>query len=423
MTEVVTKNNMYEIGITDSHKEKMKNKLRERFLNYLRIHTEAINGSQGFPSSEGQVVFAQILVEELKKIGLEDVDFINGVVYATKRSNSETDHESIGFVSHIDTYPWSGNGTDPIIVEDYYGPDALRVSNKSYPNAVLSVLNECYLHHSLVISNRKVPLGGDDKAGIAEIITAMEYLIENEISTRNIYLAFTCDEEIGRGANLIDFSKFIPDYTIVVDGEAAGEINISDMSVFSCGINVRGQYVFLGKAKGVMKNAIDIVYELMDEFSEDAKPQNSENDEGFYHFSKIQGDTNNAILMCTIMSFDKEDMEKRISKLYEVCRNINNRLGSRTVSVMFPNGGYNECSIVTDDGLVRKIEKAMISNNIECKRIKFRGVTDANIFREIGREAITIGIGGGAFHSIFEWASINDMEKITNVIITLCSNQ
>lgn len=90
---------------------------------------------------------------------------------------------------------------------------------------------------------------------------------------------------------------------------------------------------------------------------------------------------------------------------------------------MFPNGGYNECSIVTDDGLVRKIEKAMISNNIECKRIKFRGVTDANIFREIGREAVTIGIGGGAFHSIFEWASINDMEKITNVIITLCSNQ
>ena len=240
MTEVVTKNNMYEIGITDSHKEKMKNKLRERFLNYLRIHTEAINGSQGFPSSEGQVVFAQILVEELKKIGLEDVDFINGVVYATKKSNSETDHESIGFVSHIDTYPWSGNGTDPIIVEDYYGPDALRVSNKSYPNAVLSVLNECYLHHSLVISNRKVPLGGDDKAGIAEIITAMEYLIENEISTRNIYLAFTCDEEIGRGANLIDFSKFIPDYTIVVDGEAAGEINISDMSVFSCIYNSCG---------------------------------------------------------------------------------------------------------------------------------------------------------------------------------------
>lgn len=399
-------------------------KLTERFIKYIEFNTESINGGKEIPSSIGQCIFAQYLVDELKCIGLERVEFSNGVIYAYKRSDYLTQYKSIGLVAHIDTYPLNGRGdVEPFVIEDYYGAGALDQINKEYPSRIIEMLNGGFLHHKLVFSKKRTTLGGDDKAGVAEIVTAMEHIIKNKIHTTDVYLAFVCDEEVGRGSKLIDYNKFNPDYTIVLDGEFAGEVHVSDMSVFSCGIKVKGDYSFLGRAKDIMKNAIDIINEFMSDFGSDEKPRTSEEKEGFYHFGKVQGDSNNVILMCTIMGFEESDINEKIKKIYDGCKKINKKYGERTISVVFPKGGYNKFSNNMDERIVLLVENAMKKNDLDCNRIAFRGLTDSTVLRENGKTAITIGIGCSSFHSIYEWASINDMEKTTNTIVTLCSQK
>lgn len=396
--------------------------LTNRFIKYLRVDTESINGSKIVPSSVGQKDLVQILINELKTIDLDMVEYSNGVIYAFKKSDYSVPYKSLGLIAHIDTYPLNCKGVvEPIVIDDYKG--AKDISHiKSFPLAVVEELNDC-LHHRLVFSKYSSNLGADDKAGVAEIVTAMERIKTNNIKTPDIYIALTCDEEVGLGSRLIDFKKYNPDYSIVLDGEFAGEIHIDNMSVFSCAIRVRGREYYVGRAKDIAKNAIDIIYEFMNEFSTEKKPKDSENKEGFFNWGKIQGDSKNIILMCSAMSFEEEDINRRIQKIYDTCAKLNIKYGKGTISVRLPQGGYNcFCSNVNEE-YVDIIRNAMHCNNLECKKIAFRGMTDSVYLREKGLHAITIGIGASSFHSIYEWASINDMEKTTNTIITLCSQK
>lgn len=395
--------------------------LSERFLKYLRFNTEAVNGVCEIPSSSGQVIFADYLVDELRQIGLDNVEYCNGVVYAYKRSDYSEMHQAIGLVAHLDTYPLNGRGNvEPIVINNYCGEKDLEFTKKKYPTAIIDLLNNDYLHHKLVFSKRNTILGGDDKAGVAEIVTAIENIIEYQIKTMDIYIAFVCDEEIGRGASLINFDKFKADYVFVLDGEFAGEIHISNMSAFFCGIKVNGDYSFLGRAKNVMKNPIDIIAEFMGNFSNNERPQSCDGDEGFFHFSKIQGDALSAILMCTIMTFEEGEMNTKIRKIYDVCKMMNEKYGENTISIVFPKNGYNIYSKNNNEDIVELVERAMIENNLKCRKLNFRGLTDSTIFRENGKNAITIGIGCSSFHSIYEWASITDMEKVVSTIISIC---
>ncbi len=308
---------------------------------------------------------------------------------------------------------------EPFVIDDYCGEEGLSPINKTYPSDIVDLLNDNFKHHTLIFSKGKTLLGGDDKAGVAEIVTALEYIVKHDIQTNDIYVAFVCDEEIGRGAALVNYDKFKADYIFVLDGEFAGEIHISNMSSFFCGIKVRGEHSFLGRAKNVMKNAIDIMGEFMSCFPNDERPQFCEGDDGFFHFSKIQGDLINTILMCTIMDFEEDKMNEKIQRLYDVCDMINAKYGERTISIVFPQNGFNHLSKNKNESIVKVVERSMLVNGLQCKKINFRGITDATLFREQRKVAITIGIGCSAFHSIYEWVSINDMEKTVRTLVSI----
>ncbi len=392
----------------------------DRFLKYLEFNTEAINYGREIPSSIGQIEFANYLVDELIKIGIDKVEYSEGVVYGYKKGAYSKNNKSIGLVAHLDTYPlkW-GKGVEPFVIDDYCGEEDLLPINKTYPSAIVDLLNDNFKHHKLIFSKKKTLLGGDDKAGVAEIVTALEYIMKHDIQTNDIYVAFVCDEEIGKGSALVNYDKFKADYIFVLDGEFAGEIHMSNMSSFFCGIKVRGEHSFLGRAKNVMKNAIDIIVEFMGYFSNDERPQFSEGDDGFFHFSTIQGDSLNSILMCTIMDFEEDRMNEKIQRLYNVCNLINTKYGERTISIVFPQNRFNHFSKNKSENIVKVVEKSMLVNGLKCQKINFRGLTDATLFREQGKEAITIGIGCSAFHSIYEWASINDMEKTVRTLVSI----
>lgn len=397
--------------------------LEKRFLEYLSFDTEAVKNSRTIPSSNGQVDFAMQLAEELRSIGFVDVEFSNGVLYGRKKSDYEEPGDSLGFITHIDTYPMGTVAPlECLVIDDYSSTKLQDLSNKVYPPEMLDVLEKTQLHKRVVFSKGNTNLGADDKAGIAVVVTAVEKIIRDKMSTFDIYFAFVSDEEIGEGAKRLDYEKYKADYSFVMDGEALGEISICEMMHFSCFIKAIGVYSFLGDASKIMVNSIELLSKYIGSVDDFKFPQNNELGDVYIHFDSIQGDVSLSLLSCSILSPFQSVLDNNVKKLYSICDEINSKYGNNRMRVVRPRySEYNSYCKNDNDNIVKVLKSAIRKNGVEPNEIRFKGVTDSTIIRSKNKNAITVGVGCGGFHSKYEWASITDMLTSVDILVSLMS--
>lgn len=397
--------------------------LINRFLNYVKIETTSDESSTSVPSTEGQRSFANMLAKELEEIGLQDVSLDNnGYIMATLPSNIEKKVPTIGFIAHMDTSPdMSGKNVKPNIVKDYKGGDIVLNEEK---NIVLSTtdfpeLND-YIGHDLITTDGTTLLGADNKAGIAEIVTAMEYLINNpDIPHGTIKVGFTPDEEIGRGADYFDVEKFNASFAYTVDGGPIGELEYENFNAASARIVIQGRSVHPGSAKNKMINSILIGTELNNMLPTNERPEYTENYEGFYHLVGFNGTIENTNMTYIIRDHSKEKFEIKKKTLQKVVDFLNYKYGD-IVNLEIKDSYYNMKEKIEPVMYVVDIAKqAMIDIGITPKIQPIRGGTDGARLSYEGLPCPNIFTGGLNFHGKFEYISIQGMELAVKTILKI----
>ena len=400
----------------------MKKQVTERFLKYVTFDTTANPKNENCPSFEGERVFANYLVKELKEIGLEDVTIDeNSYVMATLKGNVEG-VDTVGFISHLDTAPdVTGKDVKPRIIENYDGKDivlneGLQVKTlvKDYPE--LSKL----AGEDLIVTDGTTLLGSDDKAGIAEIVTAIEYLVNNpQIKHGDVKIGFTPDEEIGRGANLFDVEKFGAKYAYTIDGGLEGEINFENFNAAGATITIQGRNVHPGSSKNKMINALHIASEISEIFPAQERPETTEGYEGFYHLNDINGNVEKATMVYIIRDHDKIKFEERKEYMIKSIDALNEKYDGR-IELDLKDQYYNMKEKVDEVKFIVDIAiEAMKDIEIEPNIIPIRGGTDGARLSFMGLPCPNIFTGGLNFHSKNECISVDAMEKCTNLIIEI----
>ena len=403
----------------------MKEKITERFLKYVKFDTTADPNNPACPSTEGQRVFANYLVQELKKLGLDDANVDeNSYVIATLKGNTEG-VDTIGFISHLDTAPdITGKDVKPRVIKNYNGEDIILNEElnvityiKDYPE--LSELKG----HDIIVTDGTTLLGSDDKAGIAAIMTAVEYLSNHpEVKHGDIKIGFTPDEEIGRGANLFNVEKFGAKYAYTIDGGVEGELEYENFNAAGATIKIQGRNVHPGSAKNKMINALHIAYEIADSFPASERPETTENYEGFYHLNDINGSVEEATMIYIIRDHDRDKFEARKSYMTDVIGKLNKKYDER-ISLDLKDQYYNmkekvEPVMFIVDIAKKSMEEVGITPNI----IPIRGGTDGSRLSYEGLPCPNIFTGGMNFHSKNECVSIDAMEKCSKLIIKIAEN-
>lgn len=397
-------------------------KLVDRFLKYVSFNTQSDEQSTTIPSTIGQLEFARYLADELKEIGLEDVVIDEfGYVMATLPANEER-KSVIGFIAHLDTSPdVSGENINPKIVEYYGKPITLNKESKITLSPVdFPVLNK-YIGQKIIVTDGTTLLGADDKAGIAEIVTAMEYLLNNpNIKHGKVRIAFTPDEEIGRGVDKFDVKKFGADFAFTVDGGGVGEIEYENFNAAKAKITINGLNVHPGKAKNKMKNSILIAMELINMLPSHQTPEHTDNYEGFYHITEIQGNVEKTVLNYLIRDHDKEEFEKKKHLLIKIVDHLNIKYGSRTVQLIMLDQYYNmKEKIEPNYQIVELAIKAMNEIGIKPQVVPIRGGTDGSKLSFMGLLCPNIFAGGHNFHSKYEFIPISSLEKAMFTIVKI----
>jgi tripeptide aminopeptidase len=399
-------------------------KLVERFIRYAKINTQSDEKSSSCPSTLGQMELQKLLAAELLEIGMTDIELDeNGYLMATLESNTEKEVAVIGFISHVDTTPdFTGRNVNPQIVDNYYGK-GIELNKKK--NIILSPrefpqLNN-YIGQSLITTDGSSILGADDKAGIAEIVTAMEFLINNpEIKHGKIRIAFTPDEEIGRGANKFDVNKFGVAFAFTVDGGKIGELEYENFNAASAKISIQGLNVHPGSAKHRMKNSMHIAMELENMLPLNEKPEYTDGYEGFYHMTEFNGTVDFSKLSYIIRDHDKQEFAKKKDLLIKIVDHLNIKYGSGTVKLIMIDQYYN---------MREKIEPVFHIIELALKAYKeigiapdikpIRGGTDGSRLSFMGLPCPNIFAGGHNFHSRYEFLPIPSMEKAVQVIVKI----
>ncbi|NEZ47470.1 peptidase T [Clostridium niameyense] len=399
-------------------------KLLERFLGYVKINTQSSEEGNNTPSTKCQLDFGAKLVEELKAIGLKDCSIDEkGYVMATLEGNIDKDVDPIGFISHMDTSPeMCGEGVNPRIVKNYDGKDILlnekeniKLTIKEYPE----ILN--YKGKDLIVTDGTTLLGGDDKAGIAEIVTAMEYLINHpEIKHGTIKIGFTPDEEIGQGADYFNVEKFGAKVAYTVDGGVLGELNYENFNAARAKVSVKGINVHPGSAKNKMINSILVANKFMSMLPANETPATTEGYEGFYHLCSINGEIENTELNYIIRDFDRDKFEKRKEEMKSIVSQINELYNKEIVTVDIEDQYYNMKEKVEPVKHVVDIAyKAMKEEGIEPQVVPIRGGTDGARLSFMGLPTPNLFTGGHNFHGRFEYIPIESMEKAVKVILNI----
>lgn len=357
----------------------MKDKLLNRFLTYVKTNTQADDRSTTYPSSTVQIEFAKKLVDECIQMGLHDVALDeNGYVFATLPSNIQKEVPTIGFIAHMDTIPdYPGNNVKPQIIENYQGGDISLNPEVALTPSQFSVLNGL-IGETLITTDGTTILGGDDKAGIAEILTAMEYLFAHpEIPHGPIRIGFTPDEEIGHGVDYFDVQKFNADFAYTIDGCALGEIQCENFNAASATIEVKGLSVHPGSAKGKMKNALTIACEFQNALPTNEVPECTEGHEGFYHLHGFEGHLENAKLYYILRDHDKAKFNTQKETILTIAESLNKKYGSDTVSVQITDSYYNMKEVIDKYPEVMDLaEKAFAKAGITPVHEPIRGGTD-----------------------------------------------
>lgn len=396
----------------------------KRFLRYVKYETTSDENSSKCPSTEGQMAFAKVLSDELKSIGLEDVSVDeNGYVMGTILSNVDEEVPVVGFIAHMDTSPdMSGKNVNPQIIENYDGNDI--VLNRDL-NVVLSPNDfpelKQYVGKSLITTDGTTLLGADDKAGVAAIITACEYLISHpEIKHGTIKICFTPDEEIGRGADKFDVEKFGADFAYTIDGESIGQLEYENFNAASAKITIHGRNVHPGMAKGKMKNSVLIGVELASMLPLEETPENTEGYEGFYHLTNFDGNVEETHMQYIIRDFDKENFENRKNYLINLISNLNEKYGENTVEIDLKDQYYNMREIIEKDMRIIDIAvKAMELADVKPNVSPIRGGTDGARLSYMGLPTPNIFTGGHNFHGRYEYIPTFAIEKAVEVILNI----
>lgn len=400
----------------------------ERFINYVKIDTQSAEETESFPSTEKQKNLAKVLVRELKELGAEDVGMdANGYVYARiPATDGGREKRTIGFLAHMDTSPdASGADVKPTIVSNYDGGDILLNAEK---NIVLSpkVYPELaqYVGKTVVTTDGTTLLGADDKAGVAEIMTMAEYLLTHpEAKHGPVAIAFTPDEEVGRGVDFFDLKRFGADYAYTVDGGGLGELEYENFNAASLKVVVHGINVHPGEAKNKMKNAVRIAEEFDGMLPASEKPELTEGYEGFFHLMQFTGDVEHAELQYIIRDHDRSLFEEKKRMAENIGRCLNLLYGEGTVEVQLKDSYYNMREKIAPDYmfLIENAEAKMEALGIKPKIQPIRGGTDGARLSFMGIPCPNLFTGGHNYHGRFEYCIAESMELAVKLLLSLVS--
>jgi tripeptide aminopeptidase len=398
--------------------------LTERFLKYVSFNTTSDENTKMTPSTPGQMIFAQYLVEELKSIGLQDVDLDkNGYIMATLPANTDKEIPTIGFISHMDTSPdMSGKNVKARIVENYDGNDILLNEEKvivleteKYPEILQ------YKGQDIIVTDGTTLLGADDKAGIAEIVSAMEYLIAHpEIKHGKIRVGFTPDEEIGQGADHFDVPKFGAEWAYTLDGGEIGELEFENFNAAAAKITFKGLNVHPGYAKHKMLNSMRVAHQFVSMLPRHETPEHTEKYEGFYHLVGMEGSVEQSSLSYIIRDHDRDRFERRKKEMQHITNKINAEFGEGTATLELRDQYYNMREKVEPVmHIVDLAFEAMESVGVKPNVKPIRGGTDGSRLSYEGLPCPNIFAGGHNFHGRFEYVPVQSMEKAMMVVVKI----
>ncbi len=396
----------------------------DRFLTYAKIDTQSDETSKTCPSTEKQLDLAKVLIKELEEFGLEDIDLDeNGYIMATLPSNTNKDVPVLGFLAHMDTSPdMSGTNVRPKIVENYDGSDLILdkqnnvvLSPKDFPELLE------YTGQDIITTDGTTLLGADDKAGVAEIMSAMQYLNDHpEIRHGKIRVGFTVDEEIGRGADHFDVKKFGAKYAYTLDGGHVGELEYENFNAALAAVTVQGRNVHPGTAKNTMVNAMHLAMEFNELLPSDQRPEYTEGYEGFFHLIDFKGEVEETVFRYIIRDHDRDKYEVKKNLIRDCAEFMNKKYGSGRVKLEITDQYFNMREMVEPVKFIVDIaEQAMIDCDVDPIIKPIRGGTDGSRLSYMGLPCPNIFAGGHNFHGKYEYVPIPSMEKAVKVIVRI----
>ena len=395
--------------------------LLNRFLSYVKVNTRSNPDSTTTPSTQTQVDFAlNVLKPEMEAVGLQDVHYLtNGYLVGTLPANDSTKTRKIGFIAHMDTADFNAEGIKPQVIENYAG-GAIELGQSGYalnPEEFPNLNN--YLGQTLVTTDGTTLLGSDDKSGIAEIMTAVEYLVAHpEIKHGEIRVGFGPDEEIGVGADKYDVDDFNFDFAYTFDGGPLGEIQYETFSAAALEVDFMGRNVHPGTAKNQMINALQLAIDFHNQLPENERPENTEGYEGFFHLHGMEGTVEKAHSSYIIRDFEDDSFENRKKLVQEIADKMNAELGKESVIVNLHDQYYNMKKIIEKDMSPVELAKEVMED-LEIKPVvePIRGGTDGSKISFMGIPTPNLFAGGENMHGRFEFVSLQTMEKAVDVII------
>ncbi|MBO1305504.1 peptidase T [Enterococcus sp. 669A] len=402
--------------------------LLPRFLRYVKTETRSDATSTTTPTTQTQVAFAHELMKELEEIGMQDIIYneSNGYVIATLPSNIDEKVRTIGFIAHMDTADFNAEGVNPQIIENYDGESTIKLdkdgkytlNTKDFPNL------KNYKDQTLITTDGSTLLGADDKSGIAEIMTAMEYLIKHpEIKHGDIRVGFGPDEEIGIGADKFDVKQFNTDFAYTMDGGPLGELQFETFSAAQATITLVGKNVHPGTAKNTMVNALQLAIDFHNQLPEDERPEKTEGREGFYHLLAMDGNVEEAKMTYIIRDHDREKFEARKEQILAIQKEMNQPFDTERVVVDMYDQYYNMGEVIEKDMTVIDLAKgAMEEVDVTPVIEPIRGGTDGSKISFLGIPTPNIFAGGENMHGRFEFVSLQTMEKAVDVIVKIIEN-
>jgi tripeptide aminopeptidase len=402
----------------------MKEKVLEKFLKYISIDTQSDDSSETCPSAKKELDLAKLLFDELNQLKLKDVSIDDkGYIMATLPSNIKKKVPIIGFIAHVDTSPdVSGANIKPKKIENYDGNDIVLNAEK---NVILSPAEfpelKSYVGQTLITTDGSTLLGADDKAGIAEIMTAIEYLVKNpNVEHGEIKIGFTPDEEIGRGVDFFDVKKFGAEYAYTMDGGRIGELEYENFNAASAKIKINGINIHPGYAKNKMYNAILIAMELNSLLPINERPEYTQDYEGFIHLTKINGTVESAFIEYIIRDHDRKKFEHKKEFVTKVCEFINHKYPKGTAILELKDQYYNMREKVEPViHIVNIAKQAMEELGVKPIIVPIRGGTDGSRLSYMGLPCPNIFAGGHNFHGRLEYVPVESMEKAVEVILKI----
>lgn len=400
-------------------------KLIPRFLEYVTTETRSDENATTSPSTQTQVVFLHKLMDDLKEIGLSDVKYneSNGYVTALLPSNIDKKVPTMGFLSHVDTADFNAKGVNPQIVENYDGESIIKLDDagkfvldpKEFPNM------KNYKGQTLITTDGSTLLGSDDKSGVAEIMTAMDFLVQHpEIKHGDIKIGFGPDEEIGTGADHFDAKDFATDFAYTMDGGPIGQLEYETFNAAAMKVDIQGKNVHPSEAKDIMINALQVAVDFQNALPSDEVPEKTDGRQGFYHLLSLEGTVDEAHMAYIIRDFERDGLEERKAFAAKVADQMNAKYGEGRVVATIKDQYYNMAEVLKDHmDVVNLAKDAMEAVDIKPLIEPVRGGTDGSKISFMGIPTPNIFAGAENMHGRYEFVSIETMEKTVDTMLKM----